>query len=327
VGHIQPQTQTGSVTGFSGGVDTGLLQTLVDFVTSDPGTPGLDWTVEMNQTICDQYGAEYSGSPLIEVILSNTGVSGLETIIVGFREYQYASGNEYNIELNGYLSVPAGWNSHALATHGLNGYDEDRKHWNYLPMLQCFDNEMEYWFYSTQEFISASVRVGTSYYQFYVGNGMRFSSPSEHPYPLVVAGSSVGPYSYQADGNGPVRPGTKEVSNNDYYTAFFINASGIFNTTPTVEPMQGNSNNVSIDRTAGDAAFMCPAFYRDSQATYLQLYNTFVIRVTNLLSESLYTDPDNRQYRVFAQGLTDYDYEFLAMVEDIGLTSSTTSTT
>ena len=106
--HVKVQHTTGSVPGFAGASGTGLLQTLVAWVTSNSGVPGLDWTVEMNQTVRDESGATLSGSSFREVILSNTGLSGNEEIIIGLREYSYPSTNEYNIELNGYLAVPAG---------------------------------------------------------------------------------------------------------------------------------------------------------------------------------------------------------------------------
>lgn len=329
MGFILPQHQTGNVPGFAGAVDVGLLATIVDFVTSASGTPGLDWTVEMNVNATDNNGDETAkGSNTKEVILSNTGISGNEDIYIGLREYYNAATNEYGLELNGYLSVPAGWNSHAAATHKLEGYDATRDHWTQLPVLQCFDQEMEYWFYSTQEFIFIALRVGTSYFQAYLGNGQRLGSPSEYPYPLVIAGSTVGNVSYQAGGFGPVRPGLDAADEVGEYTCFFVDAQGSFNTMPIVEPMQGVSTTFSMDVTADGEAFMCPVFYRDSDQTFLQLYNVFCIRVINMLSEVTYTDDDSRVYRAFAQGQTDFDYEFLAVLEnDPSLVVTTTTTT
>jgi len=158
---------------------------------------------------------------------------------------------------------------------------------------------------------------------------MRLSSPSEHPYPLVIAGSSVGNKSYQADGFGPARPGqiNDAFGSYDLYTAFYVNSAGVFVTEPTTEPMQGVSSNTSIMNTRGGSTFMCPVFWRDEQNTYMQLQNLFVIRTINMLSESSYTDSDNRKYRIFAQGVTDYDYEFLALLEDIGTTTTTIAPT
>lgn len=317
---------TGTVTTFNG--STGLLKAITDWVAASGGA-GRDWTLEVDQNAKETDGiTDVDGSNLREVILSNTGLSGNENIIVGIREYRYQTENEYNLELNGYLSVPPAWNSHAAATHQLDGYDTTRNHWTELPLLQCFDNEMEYWIYSSQEFIAVSIRVGTSYYQCYLGNGKRLGSPSEYPYPLVVAGSGVGNVSYQDGGNGPVRPAARDSTPvAGEFNCFFVDAQGTFNTTPFVEPMQGNSQTLSVDETDGGAAFMCPAFYRDSSNTFLQLFNCFVVRTVNMLSESTYTDPVGRQYRIFAQGLTDYDYEFLAFLEDIGTTTSTTTST
>lgn len=326
MGYIRPEVQTGSVTNFAGTVDTGLLQTLIDFVTSDPYTPGLDWQVEMNNPSTDEDQATTSyDTGYREVILSNVGVSGNENILIGIREYKYPSGNEYSWELNGYLSVPAGWNSHAQATHFLDSWDDDRKHWETLPILQCFDQEMEYWFYSTAEFIQVAIRVGTNYYQSYLGNGQRLGSPSEYPNPLVIAGSAVGNTSYQAGGNGPVRVAGRDASPiAGEFNAFFVDAQGVFQTVPYVEPMQGNSEARSVDDTDEGAAWMCPCFYRDANNTYLQLYNMFVVRTINMLSEVTYEDENHRLFRAFAQGQTDNDYDFLSILEVIGSTTTTT---
>lgn len=346
MGYIQPQVQTGTVTNFKGAVDTGLLQTLVDFVTSDSGTPGLDWTVELNQPSkevdaqTNSYDTTYR-----EVILSNTGISGEENILVGIREYKYESTNEWGWELNGYLSVPAGWNSHAGVTHELDGWDSDRSHWNELPILQLFDNEIAYWFYSTQEYIQVAVRIGTSYFQCYLGHGKRLGSPSEYPHPLVVAGSEKGNTSYQSGGYGPVRPkwsGSSTSVSTGYYSMFFVTADGNFvhnkdfGHNAIALPMNQDfgsqdhawDDNTTISGTKTDnAALLIPAFYCHENSTYLQLHNMVVFRKESSQSEAEYEDENGNLWRSFAQGKNDYNYDFLAILETVGSTTTTSSTT
>lgn len=341
--YLSPQVQTGTVTNFKGGVDTGLLQTLVDFVTSDPYTPGLDWQVAMDQPSKDDDAQTNSyDTTYREVILSNVGVSGTETIIIGMREYKYETNSEWGWELNGYLSVPAGWNSHAGVTHELSSWDDTRKHWDDLPILQLFDNEIAYWFYSTPEYIQVAVRIGTSYFECYLGNGKRLGSPSQYPYPLVVAGSEHGSISYQAGGYGPVRPrwaGTNTSSTIGHYSMFFVTADGNFVHNKNYAhnaislPMNDDhgasaanwDDNITVSGTkGGNAALLVPAFYLHENSTYLQLHNMVVFRKESSQSEAEYTDENGNMWRSFAQGKNDYNYDFLAILETVGSTTTTT---
>ena len=317
---MQIAYSTGQVTAFKGA--SGLLQALIDWCTGDVNTPGRDWTVELNQEAKDPQG-DTADSTCKEVILSNTGMSGNENIIIGIREYEYAASNEYNWELNGYLSLPPAWNAHANISHGMDGYDTTREHWNELPILQLFDSTIPYWFYSTQEFIIVSVRISTAWYQCYLGNMMRFASPNEYPHPLVIAGSNVGSVDYQAGGGGPVRP--LDLGN---YNVMCVTPANTWNINPVVEPMRNDSDTTSFVATPDNAALLIPAFYRENSICYGSLFNMFVFRRTNASSETLYTDPTTgRQYRTFAQGAGDFDYEFLAILEDPGTTTTTTTTT
>ena len=327
---ITPSYQTGTVTNFAGASGTGLLQTLIAFLTSDSGTSGKDWTVEHNDQSRDNDGTTSSyGSTYKEYILSNTGLSGNENILIGMREYLYVSENLYGWELNGYTSVPTYWNSNALSSHGHSSFDSTRKHWDDLPTLQLFDNSMEYWFYSTSEFVFVSVRVSTSYYQCYLGNFVRYGSPGSYPYPLYIAGSSVGNVDYQVGGNGPVRPS----DDSDEPTCFAVGPDGTFYSGADLfaYPMQGDTDVVSISDTTGGAALLMPPILRATNgAVYLtlgQLFNTVVYRKTNALSEMTYLDEDNHKFRVFAQGKNDYDYDFLGSYEAVGTTTTTTTTT
>lgn len=318
---ITPAYTTGSVPGFAGA--TGLLQTIVAYVTGAPGTPGRDWTVEMNRDITDNSGGTIVTSPqLKEVILSNTGISGLETIIVAMREYQYPSTSEWGIELNGHIVVPSGWNADAAATHGKTGWDTDRKHWKDLPHVQAADQQMDYWIYSTKEFIGFCVRVGTSYFQGYLGNGARLGTPSEYPNPLYIAGSEVGNISYQAGGNGPVRP-----KDNTY---FFVDPNGAFRSGTDCEvlPMQlapAYTDNVQVDLAPNGAVLLSPVYVTTTQILAFQLWNTFAVRVMAPQPENYYDDINGLRFRIWPQGKNDYNYDFMAFYEiDAGALTTTT---
>lgn len=327
---ISPQYKTGTVPSFAGVNNTGLLQTLVTWVTSNSGTPGLDWQIlhEEESTDNDLETSSY-GSGYKEYILYNTGESGNENIYIGFREYKYESENEYGWELNGYLSQPDYWNSNYLISHNADGWDSDRKHWTELPVLQLFDNEMAYWFYSTTEFIFVGVRVSTNYYQCYLGNIVRYGSPANYPYPLYIGGSAVGNKSYQSGGNGPVRPSTQD----PFGTCFVWGPDGVVykGSNLWVYPMEGISDNTSYSGTTTSKSLLLPVVplisVGEVDQTLGQLFNVVVYRNTNALSEMTYTDEDYHKFRVFAQGQTDYDYDFLGVYEIMGTTTTTTTTT
>jgi hypothetical protein len=326
---ITPQYTSGSVPGFAGAPGTGLLQTFVDWVTGTPATPGLDWTIEHESESMNNDGetASFDGT-YKEYILKNTGLSGTEEIFIGFREYAYAAGNEYNIELNGYTSLPISWNGNQESSHQLDGWGSTRKHYTELPVLQLFDNEIHYWFYSTPEFVAICTRVSTSYYQAYLGNIVRYGSPGNYPHPLYIAGSNVGNVNYQTGGYGPVRPTTASPSN-----SFLFGPDGTVykGGNLLVWPMEGHSTTNPFNTSPNGAVFMVPVIFRGTTnglyITMGEAFNIAAYRIYNALSESVYTDSNVKKWRVFAQGKNDYAYDFMSIYEIPGTTTTTSSTT
>lgn len=326
---ITPQIKSGTVPGFNGGDGVGLLQTLVTWVTSNPAVSGLDWEIKLQQSAMEDDGVTVAiDSDHKEYILFNDGLSGTEDIYIGIRECSYASSNFYTWNLNGYHLEPSTWNGLWNATHGLSSYDSTLNSWDALPALQLFDSEIAYWFYSTSEFIFVSARVGTSYYQCYLGNGARLGDPAEHPYPLVIAGSEQGDTGYQSGGYGPVRP----MNDADECSAFCIDPSGNYKRYGSsalelsVLPMQGNTNTTSVSASTAGAALIMPCYFvTEETTTAVQLYNVGAFRRTNAQSEQKYVDDDANMWRCFAQGQTDYDYDFLAVLEEENYSTTTTT--
>lgn len=322
---IEPQVKIGTVPAFCGVNGTGLLQTLVAWVTSNSGVPGLDWVVEMNQEATDDDGVTISFPDRghRQYILSNTGVSGNENIIVGMRESSTPASQIYEWVLNGYTYVPSVWNGHSSGAHGLTISGKT------LPCIQMFDNEIAYWFYSTKEFIFVSIRVGTSNFQCYLGNGARLGPPSSYPYPLCIAGSHEMGYSYTAGGWGPVRPNYRDTLPYDI-SGFAIDAGGVYQTYLTglrTVPNGGNLNTLAYGAAFNGAALIMPCFYTmEYQSTLFQLFNVGTWRKTNSQSEQEYVDEDSNKWRVFAQGKNDYEYDFLCVFEEAGVSTTTTTT-
>ena len=187
----------------------GILQGVILANCTGGSEPGEDWTVEVNQNSKDDGLIDAFGATHKEVILSNTGDSGTEQIIVGMREWEYDAVSAYGLDLNVYLSVPTGvppgWNA-VGAFHGLLSYDSTYKHWDELPILQMLDGTMNWWLWSDKNHIKLILDVSNNYYHMYLGNGRRLGTPAEYPYPLLCIGSHIGNVSYQAGGYGISRP-------------------------------------------------------------------------------------------------------------------------
>jgi hypothetical protein len=321
---ITPQVKIGTVPAFCGANGTGLLQTLVAWVTGTPATPGLDWVIEMNQESTNDDGVTISfpGRGHRQYILSNTGVSGNENIIIGMRESSTPASQIFEWVLNGYTYVPLTWNGHASGAHGLTISAST------LPCMQMFDNEIAYWFYSTKEFIFVSIRVGTSNFQCYLGNGARLGPPSSYPYPLCIAGSHEMGFSYTVGGYGPVRPNHDTSSPYDI-SCFAIDAGGAYLKWPfglRVVPGQQNQNVLAYGAAYNGAALIMPCFYTvEYQVTLFQLFNVGTWRKTNSQSEQEYVDEEGNKWRVFAQGKNDYEYDFLCVFEEAGVSTTTTT--
>lgn len=317
-----PQT-SGSCSAFSG--TNGLLQALIDFCCADAG-PGRDWTLELDQNSKGSDGITdaFPEDNLREVILKNTGLSGNEQILIGIREWKYVAGNAWGWDLNGYLDVPSSWAGNKNDT-GFTSYNSTWKHWasgttSGLPILQLFDSTMYYWIYSTKERIVVIVKVGSSYFACYLGLGYRLGSPSEYPFPLLVAGSWFGNRSYQAGGYGPVRP---------IAGSFFVVSPGnLFRTgsTPTVIPMQGDSDNMAIDVAPNGKGLLLPCYVLADGDLLMSLQGVYAPRMLSMQSEDLYEAAEG-DFRIFQQAAETYNYSFMAVQEETEETTTTEDAT
>ena len=72
------------------------------------GEPGQDWRLMVKQNTKDNVTPTPSdpfGSTLKECILHNTGLSGAENVLIGFREWQYPTSNAYGWDFNRLSSI------------------------------------------------------------------------------------------------------------------------------------------------------------------------------------------------------------------------------
>ena len=184
--------KTGTVSSFAGA--NGLLAALVAWVTGTPATPGLDWILEQDSNTKDNTGLTEPFSALCrQVVLSNTGISGTESIVVGIREWQLTTSAVYGWDLNCYPAWVDGqlWNGNST-WHGQTTYDATYNHFSTYPNIPLMNASMTYWFFSNAQRIIVVVRTSTNYQCCYLGYGDRLGSPTEYPCPVMALGCSVG---------------------------------------------------------------------------------------------------------------------------------------
>lgn len=115
-----------------------------------------------------------------ELILKGEGLTGDEEIFVGFRTYENAAADYYNI-LQGVFTgyVPS------------NSFDTQPG--AYLAGLPAHNNRIDYWLVCNAQRIALAMKVGTPVYESgYVGKMFPYGRPSQYPYPVVCGGSFQG---------------------------------------------------------------------------------------------------------------------------------------
>lgn len=111
-----------------------------------------------------------------ELILKGLGYAGEEEIFVGFRTYQNANADYYNLVaacFTGY--VP----SNTFGTQP----------GAYLSGVPAHNKRIDYWLTLNPQRIALAMKVGTPVYEScYVGKMLPYARPSQYPYPVVCAG-------------------------------------------------------------------------------------------------------------------------------------------
>lgn len=111
-----------------------------------------------------------------QLIMKGFGLSGLEEIFVGFRTYQNASSDYYN--------MLAG-----VFTGYVPGNSFDTQPGARLSGVPAHNNRIDYWLTMNAQRIVLAMKVGTPVYETaYVGKMFPYSPPSQLPYPVVCSG-------------------------------------------------------------------------------------------------------------------------------------------
>lgn len=141
------------------------------------------WTANRNST--------WSGSEK-EVMLEGEGDGG-DAIHVGWRTFSNAGSGYYNWELHGMTGYSSGQNMEGQPGVSPGFHDNANNPLKCGAYVLLHNVGLEYWFFITSYRIIGIVRVGTAYFNFYLGWGNRFTTESEYPYPLIVAGHTSSP--------------------------------------------------------------------------------------------------------------------------------------
>lgn len=141
-----------------------MLETIRDFASAN------GWTV-----------LRYNTAPANrELILKGSGYTGEEEIFVGFRTYQDASADYYNLLAGVFTGYVAGNTFDAQPGARLSG-------------VPAHNNRIDYWLTLNPQRIALAMKVGTPVYEScYVGKCLPYGRPSQYPYPVVCAGMLAG---------------------------------------------------------------------------------------------------------------------------------------
>ena len=115
-----------------------------------------------------------------ELILKGKGYTGDEEIFVGFRTYQDAGADYYNLVA-------------AVFTGYVPGNTFDSQPGVRLSGVPAHNQRIDYWLTLNGQRITGAMKVGTPVFEsFYVGKCLPYGRPSQYPYPVVCGGMLSG---------------------------------------------------------------------------------------------------------------------------------------
>jgi hypothetical protein len=287
--------KTGTADGFSGA--TGLLAELVDWITGTPATPGLDWEIELDSGVSYPRG----------IVLSNTGLSGTEHVVIGIEEY------DIGWNLNCYPVWVTGMTWYSNATwRGASA----------IPQMPLMNAEMQYWFFSNAQRIIVVVRTSTMYQCCYLGFGNRLGAPSEYPVPVMALGCGSANLVY-----------SDQVAGHRWFLnppAFLFNTPQGQNLTPLWIPGAGTYNgfnSLPAGLIVGTLSTLLSPCYAAISAlgTLLTLDGVRYVVNPNLQAEDQFTQDTKWLVVQNIHRLTTYD--FMAINTEITVTTTSTTTT
>lgn len=153
-----------------GAVDFANADTFTIPVTESATPVATRWEVLRYDTSTDNH----------ELILKGEGLSGTEEIFVGFKTYQSAGADYYNISCATFTAyIPS---STFETQPGVN-----------INSVPAHHIRIDYWLIVNAQRIACAMKVGTPVYEsFYVGKFLPYTLPSQYPYPVACCGTLNG---------------------------------------------------------------------------------------------------------------------------------------
>lgn len=111
-----------------------------------------------------------------ELIMKAPGLSGAEEIFCGFRTYQNADADYYNLAAGAFTGYVAG-----------NSFDTQPG--AMISGVPAHNNRIDYWLTMNGQRMVLAMKVGTPVYETaYIGKFLPYARPSQYPYPVICAG-------------------------------------------------------------------------------------------------------------------------------------------
>lgn len=295
---------------FAAAIDNGFA--VACFYVAGAAAEGRDWITHLKRNTKTSAGSSdaFSGLELKEVVLKNSGVSYKEDIIVGIREWRYVTSNYYGLNLNVYQAwanaqeASVNWNGNN-PQHGLTSYDATTNNFSTHPNVPMSDAAMTYWIFANKRRIIGVIKhSGSVYTCFYIGAGVRYSSPSKYPKPYIALGchkgnaaftSTASDYAFIAD----VPIASAGSSGN----GFGLRPDGNYDRTDDIRfnPKSSFTNSGEVKRTKGGDVPLFPVVAWLNSTPPYALYDldgVFLALGNNLSAETIITS-GGKDYIVF----------------------------
>ena len=277
-----------------------------------------DWEVRLWDNAYDFSSVETShGDETRCCVLKSTGISGVEEIFIGIREWKEPAVLKWGWALNIYHNDPLTiWHVN-LDSFGLNHYNATIKGPDYLPMVPFSESILPVWLYANkQRIVMVAKCANSSYTSAYLGFPYRLDPPSSYPRPTIVIGERKDTYGYSYT---PSRYSLhKGYSNSGSGTYMLLRStSGVYKFDEIfMVPQQDDINEQAVASTYDGLLMTWPIYIKENANAVLltQLDGVFVARGQSMVAESTFVQ-GSKTYRIFHGGGNGAVYNFYAVEE------------
>ena len=248
-------------------------------------------------------------------VLKSTGISGVEEIFIGIREWKKAADSRWGWALNIYHNDPLTLWHVNLDGFGMAGYNTTYLTPSNLPMVPFSESILPLWLYVNKQRIVMVARCAdSSYTGAYIGFGYRLDPPSSYPRPTLAIGGRYDTSGYLSGGYPIHRPYSAAGSG----TYILLKPAGNVYKYDTIymPPQQGDVNTQAVASTYAGLLMTWPVYIKEiaNQVLLVQLDGVFVARGQSLTPESTFVQ-GSKTYRIFKGGSDGGVYNFYAVEE------------